>query len=163
MSRNLLLIWINILTKLFSWRFNFQELSSVRINLLSASSTKWSNTLKKFVSNLPTNFLIVLDHFFGLALKNLTLADFEVFWQIHKQSFLCVSSLFVKLFKFLPQVFIWCSFTPNKKYFCFLAVDLFGFKVKFNNQNVQVLAISYLCNKKGNIAWYFETFTKYQY
>ena len=108
-------------------------------------------------------FWLCLTIFFGLALKNLTPADFEVFWQIRKKSFLSVSSLFVKLFKFLPQVFIWCSFTPNKKYFCFLAVDLFSFKVKFNNQNVQVLAISYLCNKKGNIAWYFETFIKYQY
>ena len=38
---------------------------------LSAKITKWSNTLKQFVGNLPTNFLSVFDHFVGLALKGL--------------------------------------------------------------------------------------------
>ena len=41
------------------------------INPLSANPTKWSNTLKKFVGNLPTNYLSVFDHFVGLALKGL--------------------------------------------------------------------------------------------
>ena len=40
-------------------------------NLLSASPTKWSNILKQFVGNLPTNCLSVFDHFVGLALKGL--------------------------------------------------------------------------------------------
>ena len=44
------------------------------INPLSANPTKWSNTLKQFVSNLPTNCLSVSDHFVGLALNGLTLA-----------------------------------------------------------------------------------------
>ena len=39
------------------------------INLLSTNFTKWSNTLKQFVGNLPTNCLNVFDHFVGLALK----------------------------------------------------------------------------------------------
>ena len=38
---------------------------------LSANLTKWSHTLKQFVSNLPTNCLSVFDHFVGLALKRL--------------------------------------------------------------------------------------------
>ena len=38
---------------------------------LSASFTKWSNTLKQFVGKLPTNCLSVFDHFVGLALKGL--------------------------------------------------------------------------------------------
>ena len=42
------------------------------INPLNANSTKWSNTLKQFVGNLPTNCLSVFDHFVGLALKGLT-------------------------------------------------------------------------------------------
>ena len=37
----------------------------------SANFTKWSNTLKQFVRNLPTNCLSVFDHFVGLALKEL--------------------------------------------------------------------------------------------
>ena len=41
------------------------------INLLSANPTKWSNALKQFVGNLPTNCLSVLDHFMNLALKGL--------------------------------------------------------------------------------------------
>ena len=43
------------------------------LNPLSVNPTKWSNTLKQFVSNLPTNCLSVVDHFVGLALKGLTL------------------------------------------------------------------------------------------
>ena len=38
-------------------------------NHLSANPTKWLNTLKQLVGNLPTNCLIVFDHFVGLALK----------------------------------------------------------------------------------------------
>ena len=38
---------------------------------LSAKITKWSNTLKQFVGNLPTNCLSVFDHFVGLVLKGL--------------------------------------------------------------------------------------------
>ena len=38
---------------------------------LSANPTKWSNTLKQFVGNLPTNCLSVFDHFVGLAFKGL--------------------------------------------------------------------------------------------
>ena len=41
------------------------------INPLSANFTKWSNTIKQFVGNLPTNCLSVFDHFVGLALKGL--------------------------------------------------------------------------------------------
>ena len=39
-------------------------------NPLSANFTKWSNTFKQFVGNLPTNSLIVLGHFVGLALNS---------------------------------------------------------------------------------------------
>ena len=42
------------------------------INPLSASFTKWSNTLTQFVGNLPTNCLSVFDHFVKVALKGWT-------------------------------------------------------------------------------------------
>ena len=52
------------------WRFyTFCFSIKIRINLLSAQTH--SNTLKQFVGNLPSNCLIVLDHFLGLALKGL--------------------------------------------------------------------------------------------
>ena len=41
------------------------------VNPLRANATKWSNTLKQFVGNLPTNCLSVFDHFVKLALKGL--------------------------------------------------------------------------------------------
>ena len=42
---------------------------SLLFNPLSANPTKWSNTLKQFVGNLPTNCLSVFDHFVKLVLK----------------------------------------------------------------------------------------------
>ena len=41
------------------------------LNTLSAKITKWSNTLKQFVGNLPTNCLSVFDYFVRLTLKGL--------------------------------------------------------------------------------------------
>ena len=41
------------------------------LNPLSANFTKWSDKLKQFVGNLPTNCLSVFDHFVGLALRGL--------------------------------------------------------------------------------------------
>ena len=44
----------------------------VFINPLSANPTKWSNTLKQFVSKFRTNCFSVFDHFVGLVLNGLT-------------------------------------------------------------------------------------------
>ena len=41
------------------------------MNSLSANPTKWLNTLKQFVGNLPINCLNVFDHFVKLVLKEL--------------------------------------------------------------------------------------------
>ena len=46
-------------------------LKKLFINPLSANITKWSNTLKQFVSNLSTNCLSVFEYFVRLALKEL--------------------------------------------------------------------------------------------
>ena len=51
--------------------------SRLHINPLSANPTKWSNTLKQLVGNLPANCLSVFDHFVGLALKVL---KYFCFW-----------------------------------------------------------------------------------
>ena len=47
----------------------YESYQNVDFNPLSPNPTKWSNTLKQFVGNLPTNCLGVLDHFVKLALK----------------------------------------------------------------------------------------------
>ena len=46
---------------------------TTQLNPLSANPTKCSNTLKQFVSKLPTNCLSVFDHFVKLVLKGLIL------------------------------------------------------------------------------------------
>ena len=51
---------------------NRYKVTRQTVNPLSAKFKKWSNTLKQFVGDLPTNCLRVLDHFVGLALKGLT-------------------------------------------------------------------------------------------
>ena len=43
------------------------------LNPLSTKLTKWPNTLKQFVGNLPTNCLSVFGHFVGLALIGLSI------------------------------------------------------------------------------------------
>ena len=43
----------------------------VALDSLSANSTKWLNTLKQFVGNLPTNSLSVFDHYVKLTRKGL--------------------------------------------------------------------------------------------
>ena len=59
----------NFLLYFTSWVLLLQL--KIVINPLSANFTKWSNTLKQFVGNLPTNCLSVFDHFVGLALIGL--------------------------------------------------------------------------------------------
>ena len=49
---------------------------NISLNLLSANPTKWSNTFKQFVGNLPTNCLSVFDRFLKLALKGLNKIQF---------------------------------------------------------------------------------------
>ena len=53
------------------------KLESILINPLSGNFARWSNTLKQFVGNLPTNCLSLFDHFTGLALKGLMRTKLE--------------------------------------------------------------------------------------
>ena len=46
-------------------------LTVISVDPLSANLIKWSNTLKQFLGNLPTNCLSVFDHLVGFALKGL--------------------------------------------------------------------------------------------
>ena len=50
--------------------YHLKERSNT-VNPLSVNPTKWSNTLRQFVSKLPTNCLSVFDHLATLALKGL--------------------------------------------------------------------------------------------
>ena len=74
-NNNLLILDVKQLNKIIKlyYFYTLKALSDGqgRINTLSTNFTKWSNTLKQFVENLPTNCLSVFDHFLGLALKGL--------------------------------------------------------------------------------------------
>ena len=60
------LSWENF--QLWKIRMRIERLPT-HFDPLSTNSTKWSNTLKQFVSNFSTNCLSVFDHFVKLALK----------------------------------------------------------------------------------------------
>ena len=65
-----------------SWKWC--ELCSFIVNPWSVNATKWSDTLKQFVGNLPTNCLRLFGHFVGLALKGwsqLTLIELDMMFQ----------------------------------------------------------------------------------
>ena len=51
-------------------------LGRLTIIILSASLTKWSNTLKQFAGKLPANCLSAFDHFMELAFKGLLCCEF---------------------------------------------------------------------------------------
>ena len=56
------------------------------ISPLNTNPIKWSNTLKQFVAKLPTNCLIVFDHFVGLALMELALPIFPIYFNTAEYS-----------------------------------------------------------------------------
>ena len=64
------------------WLYIFRHV----LNPVSANPSKWSNTLQQFVGKLPTNCLNVFDHFWGLALKGMTMIIFRVLCICHRQS-----------------------------------------------------------------------------
>ena len=60
-------------------------------NPLRANFTKWSNTLKQFFGKLPTNCLSVFDHFVGLTLKGVNIA------QYHRRELLEISPVSISI------------------------------------------------------------------
>ena len=50
-------------------------------NPLSSNPTKWSNTLKQFVGNLPTNCMTLFECFVKLALKGLNFE--QISWPLY--------------------------------------------------------------------------------
>ena len=53
--------------EIFIENFIFDAVCACLTNPLSANPTIWSNTLKQLVGKLPTNCVIVFDHFVGFA------------------------------------------------------------------------------------------------
>ena len=62
------LSYVTIIAETLPYRYLFNYLFSLIVNLLSADFTKWPKTLKQFIGKLPMNCLSVFGHFVGLAL-----------------------------------------------------------------------------------------------
>ena len=93
-----------------------QKNSENSANHLSANPTKWPNTLKRFVGNLPTNCFSVFDTFMGLVFRKLRKSQrssellIKIFEQLyhfivtHKENWkisvrsLCLYLFYVELF-----------------------------------------------------------------
>ena len=75
-------------------------------NPLSANPTKWSNTLKQFVGNLPANCLTVFDHLVILALKGLKTLNFKsrAFKKLFKSHFCFFTAKLLLLVKLIITI-----------------------------------------------------------
>ena len=65
------------------------------VNPLSTNPTKWSNTLKQFVSNLLTNFLSVFDRFVKLALTTLNCRGTGTLFEVQTENYNYNDNLFL--------------------------------------------------------------------
>ena len=74
------------------------------VSPLIANPTKWSNTLKQFIANFPTNCLSVFDHFVILALKGLKNFNRKASFAKYKQTIR------------MTRNFSSCGFTINKSF-----------------------------------------------
>ena len=65
----------NIGYKISNSEASGKRMKNIFFNPLSANFTKWSNIIKQFVGNLPTNCWSVFDHFVKSALKGLNILN----------------------------------------------------------------------------------------
>ena len=116
------------------------------LNPLSTNPIKWWNTLKQFVSNLPTNWLSVFHHFVNLTFKGLS--TYSVFLRSFNNYFcrwLAYKSL-QKRFSLLTNYTMWSSnlflciyslplhsFFPRFSWFRFFRVQVFYWVRVFNS------------------------------
>ena len=73
------------------WQLSFSHITKKwpakhSIEKQNFNFTKWSNTFKQFVGNLPTNCLSVFADFVGLALKGLGLLVIHYNWVLPRKS-----------------------------------------------------------------------------
>ena len=54
-------------------------MSNPSLNHLSANPTKWSNTLKQFVGNLPANCLSLFDLYGEIGAKRVNISTIKVY------------------------------------------------------------------------------------
>ena len=93
-----------------------KKFCKARLNSLSANFTKWWNTLKQFVGNLPTNCLSVFDHFVGFALNGLTL----VLLGTSQRFFFCLSLTVTTIANLLK--YFWFALIFRGDYKSFLTI-----------------------------------------
>ena len=94
-------LWENFFTAFIPWidliKIYTNSLGRCqKVNPLSPNLTKWSNILKLFIGNLPTNCLSVFGHFVGLALKVLIRLMLKA-WNMLRSALSCLR-IFLKFY-----------------------------------------------------------------
>ena len=99
---SLILFW-----RYFRWPHCHSDIN--KLNPLSANPRKWSNTLKQFVGNLPTNCLSVFDHFVILVLKGLNFFSLILIYKRYLKKIYKVSPLSSMKYKISIREKTMCS------------------------------------------------------
>ena len=87
----------------------------ITLNPLSANFIEWSNTLKQFVGNLPTNCLRVFGLFVRLALRGLNFKWQWTYWQvIYHVHWHCIGSFELQRRKNLVKRLRWRYFLKTR-------------------------------------------------
>ena len=83
------------------------------VNSLSAYPTKWPNTLKQFVGNLPTNCLSVFEDFLGLAPNGLT--HLRPNFHSYENQSADLQCKLIELFLWVENCFKWSTYHKKQK------------------------------------------------
>ena len=108
-------------------------------NSSSTNPSKWSNTLKQFVSKLPTNCSSVFDHFVRWAFKGLKNLTVQYIWTIKKQFLFVLNSLNCIYLSFYQNIYqiVWSLilqfdeiYAYYIKHIKFMLIKLYSFCVQ---------------------------------
>ena len=83
------------------------------VNSLSAYPTKWPNTLKQFVGNLPTNCFSVFEDFLGLAPNRLT--HLRPNFHSYENQSADLQCKLIELFLWVENCFKWSTYHKKQK------------------------------------------------
>ena len=147
-------LWENFFTAFIPWidliKMYTNSLGRCQnVNPLSPNFTKWSNTLKLFVVNFPTNCLSVFGPFVGLALKGLIRLILKAWNVLICCHWTCLRMfLLSNLLEFKSRTFQEISHSG-----CFCKMELFAAVVNGFQLLNTIKKISHLCSNNVFITY----------
>ena len=131
-------------------------IKKIKLNPLSASPTKWPNTLKQFVGKLPTNCLNVFGHFLNSNRINIRMTN-DYFVRIPYRDFRsaleCISDMinnFIISFRFLIQ-----SWGSWRNIYIFIIINFRKSSIVVPNKIYQVLTTFFMRRSLLLFKWVF--------